>query len=194
MCFKSEQPLRRALDQVTVGNIRSGTRRPPVAHNPLASAPHEQLSAAEPHFAARYITLWIMNTLTMKKNSTQHRGMHTILVVEDEMMVRMPIAEYLRDCGYNVVEAADASEAIAITDAEGPVSVVFSDIRMPGTMDGFGLAEWFRANYPSVPVLLTSGYNGGRSLSSAAIPGIRFIEKPYSQVQVEKRIASLLDS
>jgi CheY-like chemotaxis protein len=109
-------------------------------------------------------------------------------------MVRMPIAEYLRDCGYNVVEAADASEAIAAMDAEGPISVVFSDIRMPGNMDGFGLAQWFRSHYPSVPVLLTSGYNGGRSLSAAEIPGVRFIEKPYSQIQVERRIASLLGS
>ena len=77
-------------------------------------------------------------------------------------MVRMPIAEYLRDCGYNVLEAADASEAIAAVDAEGPVSLVFSDIRMPGKMDGVRLAEWFQSHYPEVPVLLTSGYNGGR--------------------------------
>lgn len=119
--------------------------------------------------------------------------MHTVLVVEDETMVRMPIAEYLRDCGYNVVEAGDAGEAIAAMDAEGPVSLVFTDIRMPGKMDGFGLAEWFRSNYPSVPVLLTSGYNGGRSLSAASISGGRFIEKPYSQTQVARRIAALLE-
>ncbi len=118
--------------------------------------------------------------------------MHTVLVVEDEIMVRMPIAEYLRDCGYNVVEAADANEAIAALDAEGPVSLVFSDVRMPGKMDGFGLADWFRSHHPDVPVLLTSGYNGGRSLAAASVPGFRFIEKPYSQIQVERRIAALL--
>jgi CheY-like chemotaxis protein len=118
--------------------------------------------------------------------------MYTVLVVEDEMMVRMPIAEYLRDCGYNVVEAGDATEAITAVDTEGPVSLVFSDVRMPGKMDGFGLAEWFRSHHPDVPVLLTSGYNGGRNLSAASIPGIRFIEKPYSQIQVEQRIAALL--
>jgi CheY-like chemotaxis protein len=136
-----------------------------------------------------------MNTLYMPRESNQeeHHAMHTVLVVEDETMVRMPIAEYLRDCGYNVVEAGDACEAIAAMDAEEPVSLVFTDIRMPGKMDGFGLAEWFRAHYPSVPVLLTSGYNGGRSLSSASIPGGRFIEKPYSQNQVARRIAALLD-
>jgi CheY-like chemotaxis protein len=118
--------------------------------------------------------------------------MHTVLVVEDESMVRMPIAEYLRDCGYNVLEAADASEAIATMRAEGPVSLVFSDIRMPGKMDGFGLAEWFQSHHPSVPVLLTSGYNGGRNLPVDRISRTRFIEKPYSQTQVARQIAALL--
>jgi CheY-like chemotaxis protein len=130
--------------------------------------------------------------MSRQSNPVEHHAMHTVLVVEDEMMVRMPIAEYLRDCGYNVVEAANASEAIAAMHADEPVSLVFSDVRMPGKMDGFGLAEWFRSHYPTVPVLLTSGYNGGRSLSAASIPGVRFIEKPYSQIQVARRIASLL--
>jgi CheY-like chemotaxis protein len=78
-----------------------------------------------------------MNTPVLSRESdpVEHQDMQTVLVVEDEMMVRMPIAEYLRDCGYNVVEAADASEAIAAVDAEGPVSLVFSDVRMPGKMD-----------------------------------------------------------
>lgn len=119
--------------------------------------------------------------------------MHTVLVVEDELMVRMPIAEYLRDCGYNVLEAGSASEAIETVGSEGPISLLFSDIRMPGKMDGVGLAKWFQAHFPSVPVLLTSGYNGGRSVSLSEMPQSRFIEKPYSQTQVERQIASLLD-
>jgi CheY-like chemotaxis protein len=136
-----------------------------------------------------------MNTMSMARKLTpaEHHSMHTVLVVEDEMMVRMPIAEYLRDCGYNVVEAGDASEAIAAMNSEDAVSLVFSDIRMPGQMDGFALAEWFRFHYPSVPVLLTSGYNGGRSLPASSGPTVRFIEKPYSQNQVARRIAALLD-
>jgi CheY-like chemotaxis protein len=136
-----------------------------------------------------------MNALSMSRETKPvEHAMHTVLVVEDEMMVRMPIAEYLRDCGYNVVEAGDAQEAIAVADAEGPVNLVFSDVRMPGSMDGYDLAEWFRSHHPGVPVLLTSGYSGGRSLSAASIPGVRFIEKPYSQIHVERRIAALLDS
>jgi CheY-like chemotaxis protein len=121
-------------------------------------------------------------------------SMHTVLVVEDELMVRMPIVEYLRDCGYHVVEAGDASEAIAATDAEATVNLVFSDVRMPGKMDGLGLAEWFRSHHPEVPVLLTSGYSGGRGRIPASTIADSFIEKPYSQKQVERRIAALLDS
>jgi CheY-like chemotaxis protein len=137
-----------------------------------------------------------MNTMSAARRSqqVQHHEIHTVLVVEDEMMVRMPIAEYLRDCGYNVVEAGNASEAIAVMNAGDAVNLVFSDIRMPGKMDGFGLAEWFRSHYPNVPVLLTSGYNGGRSLPATSDPAVRFIEKPYSQTQVERRIAALLDA
>jgi CheY-like chemotaxis protein len=133
-----------------------------------------------------------MPSLSSDLDSMEHSDMHTVLVVEDETMVRMPIAEFLRDCGYNVLEAGDASEAIAAMASEEPVNLVFSDVRMPGQMDGFGLAEWFEAHYPAVPVLLTSGYNGGRNLPVPARARGRFIEKPYSQSQVARRIADLL--
>jgi hypothetical protein len=62
---------------------------------------------------------------------------------------------------------------------------------MPGQMDGFGLAEWCQSHHPSVPVLLTSGFSGGRGLPDAVN---RFIEKPYSQSRVARRIAALLGS
>jgi CheY-like chemotaxis protein len=137
-----------------------------------------------------------MDTLTWSRefNSVGHHDTHTVLVVEDETMVRMPIAEYLRDCGYNVLEASDASEAIAAMGVEEQVSLVFSDIRMPGKMDGLGLAEWFQSHYPAVPVLLTSGYSGGRKLPAGSASVRRFIEKPYSQTQVARHIAALLDA
>ena len=75
----------------------------------------------------------------------------TVLVVEDEALVRMPIAEYLRDCGYKVLEAEDAGEAIHMVDGGDPVDVVFSDVRMPGDMDGFDLARWIGDHHPDVP-------------------------------------------
>jgi CheY-like chemotaxis protein len=123
---------------------------------------------------------------------SEQSSTYTVLVVEDDMMVRMPIAEYLRDCGYHVLEAGDAAEAIATVHAAGPVNLVFSDVRMPGPMDGFGLARWLRNNYPNIPILLTSGYNTSRSLSVDAAQGVKLIEKPYSQAHVARRIQDLL--
>jgi CheY-like chemotaxis protein len=118
---------------------------------------------------------------------------YTVLVVEDDAMVRMPIAEYLRDCGYNVLEAGDAVEAIAAVRTASLVSLVFSDVRMPGPMDGFALARWLQKNHPDIPILLTSGYNSSRSLSIDVAKGVKLIEKPYSQAHVARRIQDLLE-
>ena len=106
-------------------------------------------------------------------------------------MVRLPIAEYLRECGYHVLEAADASEAMAVVSSD-QVDVVFSDVRMPGRMDGFGLARWLRQNHPRVPVLLASGWTGSSEPGSDAPRDVRVMEKPYSQAQVVNRIEGLL--
>lgn len=113
----------------------------------------------------------------------------TVLVVDDEAMVRMPICEYLRDCGFTVLEAGDAAEAIDAID-HSHVDLVFSDIRMPGSLDGVGLAHWVRAHHPDIHVILTSGYDGGRGGKRDV--EVRFIEKPYSQAAVVRRIEAML--
>ena len=128
----------------------------------------------------------------MPMQATEQTVSHTVLVVDDEEMVRMPIAEFLRDCGYVVLEAADAAAAIAAIEDEPAVEVVFSDVRMPGQMDGLGLARWLRRTHPEIPVILTSGYVGSRDAPDS-IPGVRFIEKPYSQKNVAQRIAALFE-
>ena len=135
-----------------------------------------------------------MNTSSMTRHSHSEEQLaaFTILVVEDELMVRLPIAEYLRDCGYHVLEAGSAAEAIAAVDAAGSVSAVFSDVRMPGKMNGLELARWFRTNHPRVPVLLTSGYIPNLSVQIDELVGSKLIEKPYSQAQVAGRIEALL--
>ena len=79
----------------------------------------------------------------------------TILIVEDDVLVRMPIAAYLRDCGYKVIEAVNADEAMTVLlHKETVVDIVFSDIEMPGAVDGFGLAKWIREHRPGLDVLL----------------------------------------
>ncbi|MEA2816833.1 MAG: hypothetical protein QOI93_4534, partial [Rhodospirillaceae bacterium] len=62
----------------------------------------------------------------------------TILVVEDEILVRTVIAAYLRDCGFDVVEAGNADEAVRVLEAGIRIDIVFSDVNMPGSLDGFG--------------------------------------------------------
>jgi DNA-binding NtrC family response regulator len=79
----------------------------------------------------------------------------TILLVEDEVLVRMPIAQYLRECGYRVIEASNADEAMTVLlHKETVVDIVFSDIEMSGAVDGFGLAKWIREHRAGLDVLL----------------------------------------
>src|SRR5687767_15993857 len=79
----------------------------------------------------------------------------TILVVEDNVLIRMVIATYLRDCGFRVIEAVNADEAIVVLEqSEIRIDVVFSDVEMPGTLDGFGLNRWVREHRAHVPVIL----------------------------------------
>ena len=134
-----------------------------------------------------------MDTMTLSScRGASDVSVATVLVVEDEILVRLPISEYLRDCGYDVLEATDAREALALIEAGHVVDLVFSDVRMPGTMDGFALANWLRRNRPDVRVLLTSGYDGRTSSHANVERDVALIAKPYSQARVAHSIHSLL--
>jgi DNA-binding NtrC family response regulator len=78
----------------------------------------------------------------------------TILLVEDEVLIRLHIAKYLRECGYQVIEAISADEALVVLQSEYKVDLVLSDVQMPGSLDGFGLAQWVRKNMNGLPVIL----------------------------------------
>src|SRR5512139_614094 len=80
-----------------------------------------------------------------------------VLVVEDDVLVRTVLAAYLRECGFDVVEAGSADEAIRVLEAGIRVDIVFSDVNMPGSMDGFGLARWLRRERPGLKIILTTG-------------------------------------
>ena len=104
-----------------------------------------------------------------------HQRVPTILVVEDEILTRMAAADHLRDCGYRVLEAADADEARILLRANEPIEVVFSDINMPG-INGLELAIWVAKEFPDVKLVLTSG---DRANAPAARAMAAFLEKPY---------------
>jgi CheY-like chemotaxis protein len=81
----------------------------------------------------------------------------TILFVEDEALVRMDLAQYLRECGYQVHEAANSNEAMEALQSKFVIDLVFTDINLPGEMSGLDLADWTLANRPGVKVLVTTG-------------------------------------
>jgi CheY-like chemotaxis protein len=116
----------------------------------------------------------------------------TVLVVEDEVLVRMVIADYLRECGYRVIEAGSAAEAVTVLSSPEPVDIVFSDIQMPGEMDGFGLATWVRQNQPWLKVLLTSGNARAATTAGDLCDDGPLEQKPYHPQAILSRIQQLL--
>lgn len=95
----------------------------------------------------------------------------TVLLVEDEVLVRMSISRQLRDCGYAVIEAANADEALVVLQhGEIKVDIVLTDIEMPGSMDGFALSTWVRKNHPGIEVILAG------TLSRAVDAAIRLCQ------------------
>ena len=109
-----------------------------------------------------------------------------ILMVDDDVLVRASIAEHLRECGYRVVEAHDADEAIDLLQAT-PIDLVFTDILMPGSMDGLRLAAFVRERYPEVPVILASGVLRQAEVETERYASGPLIEKPYSYDEVAGR-------
>jgi two-component system, response regulator PdtaR len=103
---------------------------------------------------------------------------HTVLVVEDEPLLRMDIVDQLEGQGFKVFEAADAGEAIEILNDNTTIRLVFTDIDMPGSMDGLMLAAAVRDRWPPIQIIVTSGH---RHVTSSDMPeGSRFFDKPYS--------------
>jgi CheY-like chemotaxis protein len=117
----------------------------------------------------------------------------TVLVVEDEVLVRMVISEYLRTCGYKVIEAANGDEAIVVLrQAEIVVDVVLSDIEMPGTIDGFGLSRWVRAEKPGLEVILVGSPSRAADAAADLCENGPMLSKPYEPQVVVDRIKRLL--
>ena len=80
-----------------------------------------------------------------------------VLVVEDEMLLRMRAVDMVEDAGYTSVEAVDADAAFAILESRSDIALLFTDIQMPGTMDGLKLAHAVHARWPPIKIILVSG-------------------------------------
>lgn len=80
-----------------------------------------------------------------------------VLVVEDEMLLRMRAVDMVEDAGYTSVQAADADEAVAILESRSDIALLFTDIQMPGSMDGLRLAHAVHERWPPIKIILVSG-------------------------------------
>jgi two-component system, response regulator PdtaR len=111
-----------------------------------------------------------------------------ILVVEDEALIRMHAVELIEEA-FEVVEAASADEAIAILEARLDITVVFTDIQMPGSMDGLKLAAAVRDRWPPIKIVATSGHV---KIGPGDLPqGSRFLQKPYTPVEIMQTFREL---
>jgi CheY-like chemotaxis protein len=115
-----------------------------------------------------------------------------LLVVDDEPLVRMVIADFLRGDGYGVLEAANVDDAVGMLRRHQDIRLVLTDILMPGALNGFDLAEWIGHHRPDVRVLLTSGYFGDVKLPSRLNWSEHLIRKPYRLDEISDRIRMLL--
>jgi CheY-like chemotaxis protein len=113
-----------------------------------------------------------------------------ILVVEDEVLIRMDSAETIRDLGFEVIEAVDADHAVSLLETTPGITVLFTDIQMPGSMDGLLLAAVVRDRWPPVALLITSGKIS--PATDARPSGARFISKPYSPLQLKDQLHSMV--
>jgi two-component system, response regulator PdtaR len=113
----------------------------------------------------------------------------TVLVVDDELLIRMCAVDMFTEAGFNTVEASSADEAIALLEDRSDIRLVFTDIQMPGSMDGLALVAAIRKRWPPVRLIVTSGRYSADDL---ALPSeVAFIPKPYDWAGVHSRIRQL---
>jgi DNA-binding NtrC family response regulator len=115
----------------------------------------------------------------------------SVLVVEDEVLIRLDLAAHLRADGLRVFEAATADEALIILKSMEPVGLVISDIRMPGGADGLDLLGWLRRERPSVKVILISGYIPTERMTAIADVAL---SKPVDGKRLTFEVRRLLDA
>jgi signal transduction histidine kinase/CheY-like chemotaxis protein len=117
-----------------------------------------------------------------------------ILVVEDEDSVRALTVEILRDLGYGVVQAHDGPAALAVLEREASVRLLFTDVGLPGGMNGRQLADAAQRLRPQLKVLFTTGYARNAIVHHGRLdPGVELISKPFSAADLGHRIRALLD-
>jgi CheY-like chemotaxis protein len=133
---------------------------------------------------------------TIENASSKPHGHHTsraagaILLVEDDPLVAEACLMLLEDFGYVVRRVATADDALALLDDGYRPDLVFSDVVMPGSLDGVELARTLRTRFPAMPILLTTGFS--RAAADAIASGFTLLHKPYLPNDLEREIKSAL--
>ena len=129
-----------------------------------------------------------------------HWGLHLavtavqILLVEDEGLIRMMTAEALQDEGFEVVEALDGDEAVKLLDGPERFDILFTDVRMPGSLDGIEVALHARRRYPAIPIVVTSGYAADLVARLSVLdPSAVLIGKPYGMAKMVEALNLLTE-
>ena len=116
----------------------------------------------------------------------------TVLVVEDDILIRMVISQYLRECGYRVIEAVSADEAILVLQKpELKIDVMLSDVETPGSMDGFGLSQWVRKHRQGLDIVLVGNPERAADAAADLCESGPMLAKPYEPQLVVDRIRRL---
>lgn len=112
-----------------------------------------------------------------------------VLVVEDEFLIREYAVEMVNEAGFEAIEAANADEAIGILECRGDIRIVFTDVHMPGSIDGLKLAQAVRDRWPPIKLIVTSGQ---MTVPESALPtGGRFFSKPYQPSEIARALHEL---
>lgn len=118
----------------------------------------------------------------------------TVLVVENDILVRMPIAAYLRHCGYRVIEAAGSTEALTVLhQSDLTIDVVLTDVELESGTGGFAVAQWVRDNRPTIDVLLAGSPRRAAEQAGELCSKGPHLKRPYEHALVEKEIRALLE-
>jgi two-component system, response regulator PdtaR len=121
-----------------------------------------------------------------------NNGKPVVLIVEDSPMIRMGAVDLVLSAGYEAIEASDADEAIRILESRDDIDLVFTDVQMPGTMDGIKLSHHIKDRWPPVKLIVASGAS---ILEESSLPmGSRFFSKPYDDLKITEAMARLLSS
>jgi DNA-binding NtrC family response regulator len=118
------------------------------------------------------------------------KAQHTVLIVEDEVLIRMSSAATLEDAGYRILEAGSGAEAVEVLLANKGIDVLMTDVSMPGEMDGLDLVALVRRHHPGIRAMVVSGDTSAKEAANAGAVG--FLSKPYMAHSLVNAIGNLI--